>query len=153
MRGGGRRERGREREGHCVSIHPGTPTEASPPSLTLRIPKDQIRGLSSGKTGQSSTKPSSKPGQVKPPSTEPSATSSRLHSKVTRSKAWLQDYLSSADPLKMYLAAVYDHTDPFGVCVAEVFHELPSAKVVTLHTPHSTISTFPIAVSGLPRVL
>lgn len=50
-------------------------------------------------------------------------------SKLTRSKAWLQDYLTSTDPLKMFLAAVYEHTDSTGVCVAEVFHELPSAKV------------------------
>ena len=37
--------------------------------------------------------------------------------------------MSSGDPLKMYLAAVYEYMDPVGVCVAEVFHELPSAKV------------------------
>ena len=88
-----------------------TPSDGSPPSLTLRIPKDQLRGLSAGKTGQSGS------------------SRLQLRTKLTRSKAWLQEYLTSEDPLKMYMAAVYEHTDPTGVCVAEVFHELPSVKV------------------------
>ena len=112
-----------------------TPTEVSPQSLTLRIPKDHLRGaLSSGKPGQPSSKTSSKTGQaaVKPAPGDPSSSSStsrlQLRIKVTRSKAWLEDYLASGDPLKMYVAAVYDHRDTAGVCLAEVFHELPSAK-------------------------
>ena len=100
-----------------LSLFPATtPSDKSPPSLTLRIPKDHIRGLSGGKTGQFS-------------SSAQSSLRVQLRTKVTRSKAWLQEYVSSNEPLKMYLAAVYEHTDPTGVCVAEVFHELPSAKV------------------------
>ena len=85
-----------------------TPSDKSPPSLTLRISKDHIQGLSSSKS-----------------------TSLQVHlrTKVTRSKAWLHEYILSNEPLKMFFAAVYEHTDPTGVCVAEVFHELPSAKV------------------------
>ena len=102
---------------------PSGPSDVSPPSLTLRIPKDQIRGLSSGKTGQSS-----------------SSSRQQLRTKVTRSKAWLQEYLASDDPLKMYLAAVYDHTDPAGVCVAEIFYELPSSKVHAVYRGTPLIS-------------
>ena len=97
-------------------IFPPPGADSSPPSsLTLRIPKDHLQGLSSsmtGKTGQSGSSRIQQP-----------------RSKLTRSKAWLQDYLTSSDPLKMFLASVYEHTDSTGVCVAEVFHELPSAKV------------------------
>ena len=49
--------------------------------------------------------------------------------KLTRSKAWLEEYAASEDPIKMFLAAVYDHHDPMGELVAEPFHELPSPKV------------------------
>ena len=49
--------------------------------------------------------------------------------KVTRSKAWLEEYVQSNDPVKIFLAAVYDYHDSSGEFVAEVFHELPSAKV------------------------
>ena len=52
-----------------------------------------------------------------------------LHVKVTRSKAWLAEYAQSVDPVKIYLAAVYDHHSVSGEFVSEVFHELPSAKV------------------------
>ena len=49
--------------------------------------------------------------------------------KVTRSKAWLAEYAQSVDPVKIYLAAVYDYHSMSGEFVSEVFHELPSAKV------------------------
>ena len=52
-----------------------------------------------------------------------------LHVKVTRSKAWLAEYTQSVDPVKIYLAAVYDYHSVSGEFVSEVFHELPSAKV------------------------
>ena len=52
-----------------------------------------------------------------------------LHVKVTRSKAWLAEYTQSVDPVKIYLAAVYDYHTVSGEFVSEVFHELPSAKV------------------------
>ena len=52
-----------------------------------------------------------------------------LHVKVTRSKAWLAEYTQSVDPVKIYLAAVYDYHSASGEFVSEVFHELPSAKV------------------------
>ena len=97
-----------------------TGTDSSPPSLTLRISKDQLQGLSSSSSSSGKTSQSGLSRQQQP------------RSKLTRSKAWLQGYLSSGDPLKMFLAAVYEHTDSTGVCVAEAFHELPSAKVSLL---------------------
>jgi protein polybromo-1 len=91
-------------------------TDSSPPSLTLRISKDQLQGLSSSSSSSGKTSQSGLSRQQQP------------RSKLTRSKAWLQGYMSSGDPLKLFLAAVYEHTDSTGVCIAEVFHELPSAK-------------------------
>lgn len=52
-----------------------------------------------------------------------------MHVKVTRSKAWLAEYAQSADPVKIYLAAVYDYHSASGEFISEVFHELPSPKV------------------------
>ena len=115
-----------------------TPPGISPPSLTLRIPKDQIRTQWSGKTGSSGLKTSSKPGQagvktgqatIKSDVSSSSSSRLPLSIKVTRSKAWLEGYLLSGDPLKMFLAAVYDYRDASGMSIAEVFHELPSVKV------------------------
>ena len=102
-----------------VSSLPSFPTgtDSSPPSLTLRISKDQLQGLSSSSSSSGKTSQSGLSRQQQP------------RSKLTRSKAWLQGYMSSGDPLKLFLAAVYEHTDSTGVCIAEVFHELPSAKV------------------------
>ncbi len=68
------------------------------------------------------------------PSARPGASSSgggrlAIKVKLTRSKAWLEEYLVSEDPIKIFLAAVYNYHDPSGEFVAEPFHELPSQKV------------------------
>ena len=49
--------------------------------------------------------------------------------KSTRSKAWLDEYLTSDDPIKLYLASVYTYHDSSGEYVAQPFLELPSRKV------------------------
>ena len=55
--------------------------------------------------------------------------------KVTRSKAWLEEYVKSNEPVKMFLAAVYNYHDSSGEFVAEAFHSLPSAKVRVANCP------------------
>ena len=50
--------------------------------------------------------------------------------KVTRSQAWIQEYLESGDPIKIYLASIYDyHDSSTGEYVAEPFLQLPSRSM------------------------
>ena len=50
--------------------------------------------------------------------------------KVTRSQAWIREYLEGEDPIKMYLAAVFDYHDTVtGDYVAEPFLLLPSPSL------------------------
>ena len=91
--------------------------EIRPPvGLTLKIPKERVSSLHapSDQSGARGSQSGAKPA---------------VRMKLTRSKAWLREYNSSDDPVKMLLAAVYDCHDLSGEFVAEPFHELPSAKV------------------------
>lgn len=48
--------------------------------------------------------------------------------KLTRSKAWLEEYNQSDDPVKILFSSVHSHHDSSGAFVAEPFLELPSKK-------------------------
>lgn len=112
----------------------------SPTELTLRIPKSHLHpgSITSSSATASSTTPAST--NLKVPSLKINLSSSRpdgkalaikggvaSSSKTTRSHAWIQDFLSSNDPVKMYLAAVYNYHDPAtGDFTAEPFLQLPS---------------------------
>ena len=122
------------------------------PSLTLKIPKShlitpptgksqKIVGISdessqpkrrsslsqilssSGKHGGSYSGSAQKIGQSSSKGGRPP-----LRLKVTRSRAWVEEYASSDDPVKIFVASVYDYHDGAGSYVAEVFHELPSRQ-------------------------
>ena len=56
----------------------------------------------------------------------------------TKSKAWLEEYGQSDDPMKILFSSVYSYHDPTGVFVAEPFLELPPKKVVSLAYPCTT---------------
>ena len=128
---------------------------SSPSSLTLKIPKCHLitPPTSSGKSRKASvssesSQPSSslrrhslsqvyttaktgthsahKAGQSG--SKTGSAGRPPLRLKVTRSRAWVQEYANSEDPVKIFMASVYDYHDPAGSYVAEIFHELPSRQ-------------------------
>ncbi len=107
-------------------------------SLTLRIPKVQLPSLrsprpltrsqrmsSSSESSVSTNK--STPTTSKPPPAK-SSSGGKASAKGTRSRAWIDEYLGSDDPFKMYLAQVYNHHDSSGDYVAELFHSLPSRK-------------------------
>ena len=125
------------------------------PSLTLKIPKShlitpptgksqKIAGISdesnqpkrrsslsqilssSGKHGGSYSGSAQKIGQSS--SKGGAANRPPLCLKVTRSRAWVEEYASSDDPVKIFVASVYDYHDGAGSYVAEVFHELPSRQ-------------------------
>ena len=127
----------------------------SPPSLTLKIPKSHLITPPTGKSRKTSISSesshasrrsslsqllssSSKPGstsysqsaQKTNQSGSKTGSSSRhgLRLKVTRSRAWIEEYASSDDPVKIFMASVYDYHDATGSYVAEVFHELPSRQ-------------------------
>lgn len=66
-----------------------------------------------------------------------SQSGTRVHMKLTRSRAWVEEYVSSGDPVKLLFATVYDYHDPSGEFVAEPFHELPSSKVQYIYRLYS----------------
>ena len=124
----------------------------SPPSLTLKIPKSHLITPPTGKSCKTSisselSQPSrrsslsqllssSKPGSYSQSAQKSGQSSSKTSSasrpplrlKVTRSRAWVEEYASSDDPVKIFMASVYDYHDPLGSYVAEIFHELPSRQ-------------------------
>ena len=61
--------------------------------------------------------------------TPPSKSLKKSSVKATRSKAWLDEYTTSSDPIKIFLAAVYAYHDSNGEYIAQPFLELPSRKV------------------------
>ena len=63
------------------------------------------------------------------PKTTPTSQSSASKLKTTRSKAWLDQYSESADPIKVFFASVYTYHDGNGEHVSQPFLELPSRKV------------------------
>ena len=69
--------------------------------------------------------------------------------KVTRSQAWIQEYLESDDPLKIYLATIYDyHDNNTGEYVAEPFLQLPSR---TLYPEYYKIITQPMDLATIRK--
>ena len=52
--------------------------------------------------------------------------------KATRSKAWLDEYMYSGDPIKIFFADVYSYHDSNGEYIAQPFIDLPSRKVYNL---------------------
>ena len=111
----------------------------SPPSLTLKIPKSHLISLPGSKTRKTSSSSdssrrsslsqllsTSKSGQ----STSKTGSAGRqpVRLKVTRSRAWVEEWANSNNPVKLFMSAVYDHHDSSGAYVAEIFHELPSRQ-------------------------
>ena len=120
---------------------PSHTTPKSGPKSGQMSPATPKASSSTPKPGQAShTTPKSSQASFSTPKSAPiSYTSSTkavssggklaIKVKLTRSKAWLQEYVSSENPIKIFLATVYDYHDPNGEYVAEPFQELPSAKV------------------------
>ena len=130
----------------------GGERSASPPSLTLKIPKSHLIIPPTGKSRNTSISSessqlsrrsslsqllsSNKPGSHSQSAQKSGQSSSKTGSasrppvrlKVTRSRAWVEEYASSDDPVKIFMASVYDHHDVSGTYVAEIFHELPSRQ-------------------------
>lgn len=124
----------------------------SPPSLTLKIPKSHLITPPTGKSRKTSISSessqqsrrsslsqllsSNKPGSSSQSAQKTGQSSSKagstgrppLRLKVTRSRAWVEEYANSDDPVKIFMASVYDYHDVSGSYVAEVFHELPSRQ-------------------------
>ena len=61
--------------------------------------------------------------------TPPSKSLKKSSVKATRSKAWLDEYATSGDPVRIFLAAVYTYHDSNGEYIAQPFLDLPSRKV------------------------
>lgn len=113
------------------------PTPPSPlPSLTLKISKTQLvspsmpaRSASSSQRTSSSSESSLGTSKSTPTSSKAtSAGSAKGFSKTTRSKAWIDEYVNSSDPQKVYIGLVYNYHDSSGEFIAGVFHTLPSQK-------------------------
>ena len=121
----------------------------SPPSLTLKIPKSHLINLPGSKTRKSSSSSESSHQSRRSSLTQSTSASKSAPStsktgqtgfktgqtgklpirlKVTRSRAWVEEYSNSNDPVKMFMSAVYDYHDTSGSYVAEIFHELPSRQ-------------------------
>lgn len=131
----------------------------SPTRLTLKIPKFHFQSMQPGTTSASSSRQirrtslstESTPGLkggVQPSSkgvTKHASTAATGRGKVTRSQAWIQEYLESDDPIKVYLAAVYDYHDPSSEeNVAGAFLQLPSR---VLYPEYYKVITQPIDLS------
>ena len=123
---------------------------ASPPSLTLKIPKSHLITPPTGKsrkisTSSESSYPSRRSSLSQMLSTTGKGSQSAqktgqsgaktgsvgrppIRLKVTRSRAWIGEYAISDDPVKIFMASVYDHHDASGSYLAEIFHELPSRQ-------------------------
>ncbi|XP_019864490.1 PREDICTED: protein polybromo-1-like [Amphimedon queenslandica] len=93
----------------------------SPKTVSLKL-------SSLGKTPPASS--ACKSSSAKPSSGSAPTSSKRLSNagKTTRSKAWLDDYLSSDDPIKIYFADIYSYHDSNGDYISQPFIDLPSAK-------------------------
>ena len=114
---------------------PATQKGGGGPRISKTAPSGHATPTMTSSSPAATTPKTGQPGHATPKS-QPKAGSSgssskavALRVKVTRSKVWLQQFASSDDPVKIYLAAVYDYREPNGEFVAETFHELPSAKV------------------------
>jgi hypothetical protein len=107
---------GKSQKNVSISDESNQPRRRS--SLSQMLSSNSKHGSYSGsaqKTGQSSSKGGA---ASRPP----------LRLKVTRSRAWVEEYASSDDPVKIFMASIYDYHDGTGSYVAEVFHELPSRQ-------------------------
>ena len=110
------------------------PSPMSPlPTLTLKISKTQLvspsvpaRSTSSAQRTSSSSESSVGTSKTTPKLT--STGSGKGSSKTTRSKAWIDEYVNSNEPQKVYVALVYNYHDSNGEFIAGVFHALPSQK-------------------------
>ena len=121
----------------------------SPPSLTLKIPKSHLITTPVGKTRKSSFSSessttsrrsslsqllSASKSSQSSPKTGQTATKTGstgkipVRVKLTRSRAWVEEYANSDDPVKIFMSSVYDFHDASGMYVAEIFHELPSRQ-------------------------
>ncbi len=93
--------------------------EVSVPKIT--IPK---ASASRGSTPKSSASKSS----IRKGSTPTSSASKSSAAKIPDPEAWVQEYLASDDPVKKFMAAVFNFHDHSGDLVAEPFHQLPSRE-------------------------
>ena len=95
----------------------------SPKTVSLKLSSLSKTPPVSSACKSSSTKPL--------PSSAPTS-SKRLSNagKTTRSKAWLDEYLSSDDPIKIYFADIFSYHDSNGDYISQPFIDLPSAKVM-----------------------
>ena len=121
----------------------------SPPNLTLKIPKSHLISTPAGKSRKTSLSSESShqsrrsslsqllsTGKSVPSVPKTSQTAAKTGStgrlpvrlKVTRSRAWVEEYAESNDPVRIFMSSVYDYHDLTGVYVAEIFHELPSRQ-------------------------
>lgn len=112
----------------------------SPTELTLRIPKSHLHPSSSTSTTTTTPSDSTLASSIhKLPNLKITLPSLKLErkaivvkddpsiSKLTDTPAWISDYVVSNDPVRMFIAAVYNYHEPAtGDFTAEPFHQLPS---------------------------
>ena len=81
--------------------------------------------------------------------TKGAGTTSSGRSKASRQQPWIQEYLTSEDPIKIYLAAVCSYMEPgSGEHVAEPFLQLPSR---TLYPEYYRVITQPMDLSTMHK--
>ena len=128
--------------GNLTPFNTGLIPPHSPKTVSLKLSKFQLPPPST---------PSSSPAQSTSSATSSAASKAvpsftklagkHLKVKATRSKAWVESYGSSNDPIKILLAAVYSYHDNTGEYVAQPFIDLPSKKVIH-HCVHKSILCF-----------
>lgn len=92
----------------------------------VSIPKVTIPKVSAAKS--STPKSLASKSSVPKVSTPANSTSKSSALKISDPESWVQDYLASDDPIKKFIAAVFNFHDHSGDFVAEPFHQLPSRK-------------------------
>ena len=133
-------------------IGTGSSESDSETTLTLRIPKYHFQSPTTPTSVQQTRKTSlsgkkSTKNEIKTPSKTTSTPSG--HGSTRRSQAWIQEYLTSNDPIKMFLAAVYDYHDALsGEFIAEPFHQLPSK---TQYPNYYKVITQPMDLATIHR--
>jgi protein polybromo-1 len=98
----------------CDFISVNADTPLSPKTVSLKLSSLSVpeKSTKKGPTTPGGGASNSKKGPVK----------------TTRSKAWLDEYASSDDPVKIYFGDVYSYHDNAGEYIAQPFIDLPSKK-------------------------
>ena len=109
------------------SVEPFSPISPKTVSLKLASLPSPVQATP---TGSKSTPTLSKSASVASKSvSSPALPQKQVKIKTTRSKAWLEGYRASDDPIRIFYADVYSYHDAGGEYIAQPFIEMPSRKV------------------------